>query len=85
MHDLLAGQCRWTGRRRRSAVVRPLRPVTMNASFGPATLIRESTKITRTRTSSDRAADGDEEGHAWGPVFEGRESVGLLDDARWSR
>ena len=31
-------------------VVRPLRPVTMNASFGPATLIRESTKSTRMST-----------------------------------
>src|SRR5215217_7409870 len=33
-------------------IARPLRPVTMNASLGPATLIRESTNIAMNSTRS---------------------------------
>ena len=63
-----------------ASVDRPLRPVTMNASFGPATLIRDRMKMTSRSTSSDAAADGDEQGESWEFLLPGGRASGLLDD-----
>ena len=63
-------------------VARPLRPVTMNASLGPATLIRERTNMTSSRTR--RTAPPMAMSRGMGvPSLRERGSVGL-DHARWS-
>ena len=59
--DLLAGQVGGAARRRRSATDWPLRPVTMNASLGPATLIRDQDEQDEEEDEQDGAADGDEQ------------------------